>query len=342
VQNGKRYSCILNYIVVTRALIAISIPQLAVVVASIARNRASLAIGNIVGSAISNILGAFSLGILFHERGQQITFDQSSRSYSLLLLVLSTFVTPVMYFSIQKIWLIFGILLIVFFAVYVGSVSWAISRGTLIAPVDSDDDSSDDDASEEDRLIGDVERVSVQAEADGCASQNDSSAPIMPAHSEAHTLSYHISYLFLGFFAICLAGYILSHAATTITDEFGISDVLFGVVILAIATTLPEKFVAVISGYRGHVGILVANTVGSNIFLLSLCLGIVMIDKSGKPGEANVEISELGVLWGSTLCFTLTVWFGGRFCRYAGAAMLIAYVAFIILEFTVIHDVFKE
>ncbi len=143
----------------------------------------------------------------------------------------------------------------------------------------------------------------------------------------------------LGFLAICLAGYVLSHAATTITDEFGISDVLFGIVVLAIATTLPEKFVAVMSGHRGHAGILVANTAGSNIFLLALCSGIVMLDTSGKLERGNVNVAELGVLWGSTVAFTATVWFDGRFCRRIGFGMLIAYVTFIVLEFTLIHGV---
>jgi Ca2+/Na+ antiporter len=69
--------------------------QLAVVVASMARGRSSLAIGNIIGAAIPNILGAFFLGLLFYERGKPIEFDRSSRIYSLFLLVLTTFVTPV-------------------------------------------------------------------------------------------------------------------------------------------------------------------------------------------------------------------------------------------------------
>jgi hypothetical protein len=64
-----------------------------------------------------------------------------------------------------------------------------------------------------------------------------------------------------------------------------------------------------------------------------------MLDTSGQLEHGNVSIAELGVLWGSTLAFTLTVWFGGSFCRGIGLGMLIAYVAFIVLEFTVIHDV---
>jgi Ca2+/H+ antiporter len=247
--------------------------------------------------------------------------------------------------------------LIAFFAIYIGSVGWAISKGNLTAPEDSDD-SSDDESSNGESTIDVAERIPASADENkdvpnGSApvelneqmNQDGSSlTPRSPGASrrKRRTVRYHLSYLFLGFLAICLAGYVLSHAATTITDEFGISDVLFGVVILAIATTLPEKFVAVISGHRGYAGILVANSAGSNIFLLTLCSGIVMLDTSGKFKHSNVTIPELGVLWGSTLAFTATVWFGGRFFQWIGLGMLIAYIAFIVLEFTVIHGVAKD
>jgi Ca2+/H+ antiporter len=261
-----------------------------------------------------------------------------------------------MYFSRKMIWLICGSILVAFFGIYIGSVAWAISRGKLTAPEDSDDESSDEESDDGSNVI---ERTStsrnqdvaspygsIHTESSALINPTNSSAPVSASHTSGRkrrTLKYHLFYLVLGFLAICLAGYVLSQAATNITDEFAISDVLFGVVILAIATTLPEKFVAVISGHRGHVGILVANTAGSNIFLLSLCIGITMIDTAGDfGGQGNVNIPELCVLWGSTLAFTLTVWFGGRFCRWIGLGMLGCYVAFIVLEFTVIHSVAKD
>ncbi|KAH7124489.1 hypothetical protein EDB81DRAFT_664487, partial [Dactylonectria macrodidyma] len=163
------------------------------------------------------------------------------------------------------------------------------------------------------------------------------SQPVPSRLRRRRTLGHHGLYLLFGFIAICLAGYILSQAAANITDQFSISDILFGIVILAIATTLPEKFIAVMSGYRGHLGILAANCAGSNIFLLSLCVGIVMVDTTGALDGGNVTMPELVALWGLTLGLTLTVWFGARFCRWIGVAMLVGYVVFIVLEATVIH-----
>ncbi|KAH8686157.1 Sodium/calcium exchanger protein-domain-containing protein [Tricladium varicosporioides] len=337
--------------------------ELAVVVASLARGRSSLALGNIIGAAVSNILGAFSLGLLFYEKGKPITFDRSSRIYSIVLLVLTTFITPITYFSRRIIWLVCGALLITGFGAYILSVGIAISRGVLTAPEASDSDSSDDDSSDEASTVRGGEgrltcpdQVGISPSDPALPNAKKPSAsdevaprpalvtlaPTPPSPTprrKQHNLRYHLFYLFLGFLAICLAGYVLSQAATNITDQFGISDVLFGVIILAIATTLPEKFVAVMSGSRGHTGILVANTVGSNIFLLALCAGIIMLDTKGTLDGGNVTISELVVLWASTLGFVFTVWFGGRFCRWIGAVMLACYIAFIVCEFTVIHRI---
>lgn len=315
------------------------------VVASLARNRSSLAVGNVIGSAISNILGAFSIGLLTHKQG--IDFDYSSKIYSVLLLVVTTLVAPLTYFPRRTLWVAFGSILLALFVAYVISVAWAINRGSITALEGSDSDSSGDDSSSDDNtneLAGESGRDRDPSSSSEAQSGIElSSEPPMDAaptqRRKKHKLSYHLAYLFLGFLAICLAGYVLSHAATTVTDQFGISDVLFGVIILSLATTLPEKFIAVLSGYRGHSGILVANTVGSNIFLLTLCMGVIMVQTEGNFNAGTVKIAELCVMWGSTLAFTLTVWLGGQWTRWIGGLMLIVYIVFIILEFTTIHRV---
>jgi Ca2+/Na+ antiporter len=326
--------------------------QLAVVIASLARDRSSLAIGNVIGSTISNILGAFSLGLLTHKQG--IKFDRSSRIYSALLLLVATFVTPLIYFPRKHLWVVCGSILLALFVLYVASVAWAIGRGKVTAPEGSDSDSSDDDSSDGDSDDNhNVPSETIERSNLGQngvppgpqalvlvepSSQRPVAAPPEPRRTR-HRLRYHVGFLFLGFLSICLAGYVLSHAATTITDQFGISDVLFGVIVLALATTLPEKFIAVLSGFRGHAGIMVANTAGSNIFLLLLCMGIIMVQTEGDLDGGSIKIPELCVMWGSTLAFTVTIWFGGRWSRWVGGAMLACYIAFIILEFTVIHRV---
>ena len=357
---------------------------------SIARHRSSLAVGNIVGSAISNILGAFSLGLIFRKDKKPIVFDRSSRIYTLLLLLLTILIAGLSEFGHHDMWKIVGGVAIGLFAVYIASIAWSITKGLLAAPELSDSDSdSDNESSSDEREIqswqnanGSTERIATttltkpppttdtiesiempnatastperlstpavdipQSDSTAAPASEEPRATSSQASRRAthkHGIPYHIGNLVFGFFAIVLSSYVLSHAASNLVDEIGLSDVLFGVVILSIATTLPEKFIAVISGWRGHAGILVANTVGSNIFLLSLCMGITWVSTGGKFDQGSVNAAELGVMLGSTIAITFVVWFGARWSRYLGAMMLLAYIAFLVLEFTVIRKVWSD
>ncbi|KAF7555265.1 hypothetical protein G7Z17_g2310 [Cylindrodendrum hubeiense] len=271
------------------------------------------------------------------KQGEAVQFDSSARIYSIILLVLTTCVTPLAYLESKPLWKAFGAVLITVFAIYIISIGLAISKGSLTAPEDSDSDSDDESSDSESARTSLSDEPLLEEQRQDGVLQYNSMPKSSPRRRNGRSLTYHVFQLTLGFLAICIAGYVLSHAATNIIDAIGASDVVFGMVFLAIATTLPEKFVAVISSQRGYSGILVANTVGSNIFLLSLCLGIIMLDTSGEFNSGGVNIYELGALWVSTLCFTLTVWVGAKFTRYIGAVMVLGYVAFIVLEFTVIH-----
>lgn len=311
------------------------------VIGALTQKRASLALGNVIGSAISNILGAFSLGLLFYPRsggsGGGIEFDRSARVYSLLLLVLTTLVVPVVYYPSPTTWLVLGPLLMAAFGVYVCVAAAAIVRGVLAAPEDSDSDA--DTSSDEGDADDDQERV-VDSTTGLLSGQHNTTAaaaaPTRRRHGH-HGLPYHTAYLFFGFAAICLAGYVLSQAAIRIVDAAALSDVVFSVVVLAVATTLPEKFIAIVSARLGQPGILVANCAGSNIFLLSLCAGLVMTGSKGKLDRGKVGLVELAVLWAATAAFTATVWFGARVARWIGAVMVVGYLAFIVLEFAVVH-----
>lgn len=253
--------------------------KLAVVVISIARQRSSLAVGNIIGSTISNILGAFSLGLIFRKEESHIVFDKSSKIYTLLLLPLTILIAGLSEFGHHDMWRIVGGIAIGLFAVYVASIAWSITKGRMAAPElsDSDSDSYNDSSgdgegnhfshdangpieriastppAEMPATIDNIHSINVPDATTSTLAQSDSAAipasEASRAHSSPasrygnykHSIPYHIGFLVLGFLAVVLSSYVLSHAASNLVDEIGISDVLFGVVILSIATTIPEK-----------------------------------------------------------------------------------------------------
>ena len=285
-----------------------------------------------MGSSISNILGAFSLGLLF-QNGVP-TFDASSKVYTSVLLFCTSAITALALADLLG--TAVGGVLIASFAVYLVSIGWGIYKGTLTPAElsDSDDDESDDESNVSST---DVESSPTGRDQGNRATEaspllsDPSKAPRTPNHNR-HSLISHLVQVLVGFFALCISGYILSVSASALADALHLSGTVVGLTILSFATTLPEKFVAVFSGSRGHAGILVANTVGSNIFLLTLCLGIVLVSTGGVFDSA-INKFELLSMWVSSVILFLIVFLGSR--RWVGALLLLMYLAFLVLEFTV-------
>lgn len=312
--------------------------ELAVVIASLVQHRSSLAVGNVVGSAISNILGAFSLGLLLFPPGVT-TFDTSSKIYSALLLLVTSAIFGL---SLAR-WLgkMVGAMLVVAFVVYLASVSWWIYKGILTLPEDLDSDSDSDSSDNEDEAVPTNDALTPQSphpteSSPLIASPHTPQGPESTQNSKANrSLPYHILQLLLGFLSLSLSGYILSHAAASLCDVLHLSGTVLGLTVLSFATTLPEKFVAVLSGARGHAGILVANTAGSNVFLLTLCLGIILLASNGVEGgdsSDSLNLFDLGVMWLSSAILFLVVCLGSR--RWIGVVFILLYIAFIVAEFT--------
>lgn len=151
------------------------------------------------------------------------------------------------------------------------------------------------------------------------------------------TVGYHVIRIIVGFLAVALSGFVLSYASASLAEGFQISGTVFGLTILSIFSTLPEKFISVIAGLEGNSSLLVASIAGSNIFLLTLCLGILLV--SGGEGDADAILAstllpfEVWCTWGCSVILLMIVWVGGK--RWMGAVLLAMYAAFNVLELTV-------
>ncbi|KAF8853060.1 hypothetical protein BDZ45DRAFT_599111 [Acephala macrosclerotiorum] len=342
--------------------------ELVVVVASISQHQSPLALGNILGSSISNILGAFSLGLIFAPAS--VTFDKSAKIYTSVLLGLTTFFTAFILFF-EPLGRIGGVLLILTFIVYFISIAWAIYKGIVEPPEpesdsdsDSDSDSSDDSDSESDSESSIPMKKSPQLSRANSHNHIEAGSPLKaptnsnpPTHPEndtlpddmfdeitlsnvqtitgskkGHSTPYHLAHLFLGFVALSLSGYILSHTVSSLATAFSLSSTILGTTLLSLATTLPEKLVSIMSSRRGENSIMIANTAGSNIFLVTLCAGVLFLSGDLASLKGTASLFEVGSMWVSSLILFCIVMTGGK--RWMGYALFAAYLAFIVLEFT--------
>jgi Ca2+/Na+ antiporter len=109
----------------------------------------------------------------------------------------------------------------------------------------------------------------------------------------ARSTQYHLSKLVFGLLALSLSGYTLSHSMSTIATRFELNSTVIGTTVLSIATTLPEKVIAILSGRKRQGEIIVANTVGSNLFLLTLCTGVLYLAGDTTTLKEDLSTFEL-------------------------------------------------
>ena len=93
--------------------------------------------------SLSNILGAFSLGIMFP---QVLEADRSSKLYGGVLLIFAFLVAGILYGNALR--KPAGAVLIALFAIYLGSIAYGIYHGVMSEPEGSDSESDSDTDSE--------------------------------------------------------------------------------------------------------------------------------------------------------------------------------------------------
>ncbi|KAK3493335.1 Sodium/calcium exchanger protein-domain-containing protein [Neurospora crassa] len=329
--------------------------ELVVIIVALSQKNSNMALGNLIGSSVANILASFSLGLLFMKKAE---FDRSSKIYSTALLGLTTvFLLLLLALKGSSFQWFGGILLMVAFVVYVVSVASLIYRGTLTAPEDSDSDSSDDDGDNDSDSDSDDDRTINANDSDRGRSSDEEQAwtsdkghqlnllkptpnkmvkakkkskAVKFINKRPKAMRHHVIQLALGLAALLVSSYIIAHSASTIGHELALSGTVVGTTILSLATTLPEKFVAILGGARHQPGIMVANTVGSNIFLVTLCGGVLFIWGDASQLQLGFTLFEATVMWLSAVVIFGIVMMGGR--RWMGVVLLVGYVAFLVVE----------
>ena len=141
-------------------------------------------------------------------------------------------------------------------------------------------------------------------------------------------LSYGKSILFLivGAAAIAFGGDLTVDTASRIAIELGMSQTLVGLTIVSIGTSLPELVTSVVAARKNEVDMAVGNAIGSNIFNILMVLGIASaISPLQLIGENIIDIVVLVV-------FSIVVWFFGatkkEISRTEGIIMICLYLCY--------------
>ena len=269
-----------------------SAPELAVSVSSAWAGKADLALGNVVGSNIANILLILGASALLAP------LDVASRivRVDVPLMVLASLAVWAMAvdLSIGR-W--DGIVLATCVIVY---TVWLVRASRY-------------------------ESAEVEAEfVHPFPAEEPTDAPA-PGRTVVHGVTMAV-----GLVLLVLGSRWMVDGASSIARAWGVSERVIGLTIVAVGTSLPELMTSAVASLRGERDLAVGNVVGSNLFNLWSVLGFTAaLSPSPLVMDARTPEVDLPVMTGiSVLCIPL-FWTGKRVSRVEGALLLACYVAYL-------------
>lgn len=138
----------------------------------------------------------------------------------------------------------------------------------------------------------------------------------------------NIIMIVVGFVLLVKGADILVDGASNIAKKLHIPEIIVGLTIVSIGTSMPELFVSVTSSIEGHADMSIGNIIGSNVCNLMLILGLSAVISSIKFQKQTKRI-EIPMCLGITLLFTLFCNTNNKIDRLESIVLLILFVSFI-------------
>ena len=135
----------------------------------------------------------------------------------------------------------------------------------------------------------------------------------------------------LGIILLVVGARVMVDGATGIARDFGISEAVIGLTVVAIGTSLPELSTAIVASLRRHADVVLANIVGSNIFNVLAILGITAVI-TPIPVAARFATTDGPIMLGVALAAVILLFALKRIGRPLGAVLLAAYIAYILMQ----------
>ncbi len=260
-----------------------SAPELLVSVQAVLRDAGGLALGNVVGSNIANILLVIGLPALIAPMAMG---RESLRDMAIMLAATGLFIALALTGAIGT-WQ--ALVLLAAFALFMGE---SIRRARR-------------------------DRVALE--------DLEGADPALPANRLA-------LFLALGLVGLPLGAHLLVTGAVDIATRLGVSDLVIGLTIVAIGTSLPELATTLMAAIRREGGVALGNILGSNIFNLLFILGVAGLFGTMSVPAAMLRL-DLWVMLAAALVVVPFIWSGRAIGRITGLALLLGYAVYIWLLF---------
>lgn len=278
-----------------------SAPELAVSVNAALSGSNDVALGNVVGSNIANIL--LILGLSAAIGGLAIT--QRIVRLDVPILIGVSILTYVLALN-NAIGRIEGLVLFVLVLAY---TTWLIRESRR-------------------------ESAAIAAEYEKGVEEIEGDVKFSP-------LLWQIGLAVVGLVMLVVGSNFLVSSASDLARSLGVSDLVIGLTVVAVGTSLPELATSVMAAFRGERDIAVGNVVGSNLFNLMSVLGLSAVFSSKGVAVSDAALTlDLPVMIAATIALLPICWNGFMIKRWEGSLLAVfyfVYVGYIVLV-SIEHD----
>jgi cation:H+ antiporter len=294
---------------------ATSAPELAVTVDAVLAGTPGLAVGNVVGSNIANVLLVLGLAALLLPLAVRSQLVRADIPVMVALSVVTLLFALDGGFSRLD-----GAVLFTCLVVYlVAAVTFARRRARTQA-------------------------TAVAATIDGAASGQQAATGGHTTTGEGEHGTAHrrplvdLGLVVFGVALLVVGARWLVRGATDVAATFGVSDLVIGLTVVAVGTSLPEIATSVVAAVRGERDMAVGNVVGSCLFNLGAVLGLAaLLAPDGVPVAAAAVAFDIPFMVAVALALVPIAFTGFTVARWEGAlfvAYYLAYAVYVLLDAT--------
>ena len=296
---AARYGLSPLLIALTIVAFGTSAPELLVSVQAALKGAPGIALGNVVGSNIANILLILGLPALIAPiacAGRAVPHNMLIMMAASVLLIVLCFTGPIAFWQ--------GILLVSLLAAYLVYSGWDARKNPYNAAAEAG-------PSTHDLPHGDIE----------------------PQNLSRRLIAIKIIF---GIAGLPLGAKLVVNGGVDIAETFGVSDAVIGLSLIAVGTSLPELATSVMAVFRRNDDVVVGNIIGSNIMNILAILGITAIIAPISVAPDFLTF-HLWVMLGAAVLLLPIAMTGRKVGRGAGIVFLVAYGAYLYAMFAFGH-----
>ena len=288
---ARHYNISLLFVSLVIVGFGTSVPELSVSLNAAFKGNEHLALGNVVGSNIANILLILGISALIRP----ISFKCGAVRRDTVVMIAVSLV----FFILAQQGLLLG---------WVGAVFIAALAGFIIYSY-----TAEQPASAEKLIVAPAKLFP----ADGGREEEDTK----------HGMLFYTALTLGGMAGVVFGAQIFVDSAVKIAHAFGVSEAAIGLTLVALGTSLPELVTALCAAYQKQTDVIVGNVIGSNIFnILGILGATLLVTDIALPDNFS---DNMNVFLLVTLAVTPFLLFFGHIRSLVGLAFLISYVAYV-------------